>query len=274
MQTDSQAKKVYQVGRLHHFCGWVCFYQEISFNLIDMKAKFKEVLIICLLVFGLDLGLFAQTTYPGVEAVGAMKNVKWKGELQGIIRLDTIEQKKGLYGLGPQSYLTGELLISDGITYLSQVTSDSTMQVIETSAVDAPFFVYGNVLEWKVTTLPSSVTNIKSLEQYIDSQTKKYKRPFAFKLSGKIAEAQVHIQNLPPGTKVSSPKDAHTGQVQYLLQDEEVEIIGFFSTEHQGVFTHHDTYLHMHLITKDKQKMGHVDWFSLTGGMQLFLPIK
>ena len=38
----------------------------------------------------------------------------WKGELSGTINLDTISNKKGLYGLGPESYLTGELLINNG----------------------------------------------------------------------------------------------------------------------------------------------------------------
>ncbi|MEO1050152.1 MAG: acetolactate decarboxylase [Bacteroidota bacterium] len=218
--------------------------------------------------------IMAQSTYPDVVAVGAMKHVKWKGELQGVVRLDTLEEKTGLYGLGPQSYLIGELLIYDGITYLSQVTSDSTMKVVQTSEVEAPFFVYGNVREWKTIALPSSVKDIKSLEQYIDSQTKEYKRPFVFKLSGTIPSAQIHIQNLPLGTKVSSPKDAHKGQIQYLLEGEDVEIVGFFSTKHQGIFTHHDTYLHMHLITKDKQQMGHVDWLNLSGEMQLLLPVK
>jgi acetolactate decarboxylase len=33
--------------------------------------------------------------------VGAMKNVKWKGELLGKIEIDTIEEKSSLYGLGP-----------------------------------------------------------------------------------------------------------------------------------------------------------------------------
>ena len=215
----------------------------------------------------------AQTDHTNVVAIGAMKNVKWKGQLQGIILLDTIQNKKGLYGLGPQSYLTGELLINDGVVYLSQVKSDSTMLVTRTSKVEAPFFVYGNVTKWRTSTLPSSITNIKTLEQYIDAQTQTFGRPFVFKLKGKISEAQIHIQNLPPGTKVSSPREAHIGQVQYIIQDEEVEIIGFFSKEHQGVFTHHDTYLHMHLITRDQQMMGHLDWLKISDKMKLFLPV-
>jgi len=123
--------------------------------------------------------------------------------------------------------------------------------------------------------LPEEVTNIPSLERFIDSQTKKAKRPFVFKLLGEISSADIHIQNLPPGTNVSNPTEAHQGQVNYELEDESVEIIGFFSTMHQGIFTHHDSFLHMHLISKDRQKMGHLDALEIEKGkVKLFLPLE
>ena len=87
-------------------------------------------------------------TNSDINIVGAMKNVMWKGELSGSINLDTISNKKGLYGLGPKSYLTGELLINDGQSYVSRVTSDSTMAVQKTFSVSAPFFVYTNATKW------------------------------------------------------------------------------------------------------------------------------
>ena len=96
-------------------------------------------------------------------------------------------------------------------------------------------------------------------------------QPFAFKLDGQIENAQIHIQNLPKNTKVSSPKEAHQGQVNYMLTDEDVEIVGFYSQNHKGVFTHHDTFLHMHLITKDESKMGHLDMVRIKK-LTLYLP--
>jgi acetolactate decarboxylase len=41
--------------------------------------------------------------------------------------------------------------------------------------------------------------------------------------------------------------------------DKPAEVLGFFSTRHQTIFTHHDSFLHMHLITTDKKWMGHLD---------------
>lgn len=212
-------------------------------------------------------------TYSNLKIVGAMKNVMWKGELESSIDLDTISEKNGLYGLGPVSYLTGELLINDGESYVSKVTSDSTMTVEKRFNVSAPFFVYANVTEWNEIELPSNVKSIKDLEKFIDEKTVDYKRPFSFKLEGKVSKAIIHIQNLPKGTKVFSPDDAHQGQTNYELTNEESEIVGFFSTKHKGVFTHHDSFLHMHLITKDESKMGHLDELEIEK-MKLYLPKK
>jgi len=212
-------------------------------------------------------------TYLDINIVGAMKNVMWKGELGGSINIDTVSNKKGLYGIGPESYLTGELLINDGNSYVSKVTSDSTMSVEKTFDVSAPFFVYANVNEWNEIELASNIRNIKNIEKLVDEKTIHFKRPFTFKLTGKISKAIIHIQNLPEGTKVSSPKDAHQEQTNYELKDEEATIIGFFSTEHKGIFTHHDSNIHLHLITKDESKMGHLDEVEIEK-MKLYLPKK
>ncbi|WP_053992384.1 acetolactate decarboxylase [Mangrovimonas sp. TPBH4] len=214
---------------------------------------------------------FVSDTYPDIAIVRAMKNVMWDGALEGAILLDTISNKRGLYGLGPKSYLTGELLIFDGHSYVSKVTSDSTMAVEETYNVSAPFFVHTNIQEWETIELPASLKTISQLELFIDSNTKAFKRPFTFKLQGTVNNATIHIQNLPEGSKVSSPKEAHQGQVNYPLENETVDIVGFFSTEHQGIFTHHDSFMHMHLITKDRQKMGHLDAVEIDK-MTLYLP--
>jgi len=209
--------------------------------------------------------------YNDLHIVGAMKNVMWKGELGSSINIDSISDKQGLYGIGPESYLTGELLINNGKSYVSRVTSDSTMLVEQKFDVLAPFFVYANVNKWEEIELPQSIRTIKDVEKYVDEKTIKIKRPFAFKLIGSISEALIHIQNLPEGTKVSSPDEAHQGQTNYFLKNEDVEVIGFFSTEHKGVFTHHDSYIHLHLITKDEQKMGHLDELEINA-MKLYLP--
>jgi acetolactate decarboxylase len=216
----------------------------------------------------------AQQTTNDVKIVGEMRNVMWKGQLYGNISLDTIANKTNLYGLGPVENLAGEILIINGKSYKSTVTSDTTMKVEETYNIKAPFFGYANIANWTEPILPDSILTITQLEQYIDLITTKAPRPFLFKLSGIVEQASIHIVNLPKGSKVSSPDEAHKGQKSYELKNQQSEMIGFFSTEHQGIFTHHDTYLHIHLITSDRKKMGHLDEVLFKKGtIKLYLPL-
>lgn len=221
-----------------------------------MKIKFFSLLITIVL---LNNQIFSQ-----LQIVGAMKNVMWKGQLQGVIDLDTIKNQNYLYGMGPIEELIGEILILDGHFYQSKVVSDSSMIVMESSKVKAPFFAYQNIENWREIVLPDSIVDLKTLENYLIASKESFliaglSQPFFFKISAKIDEANIHIVNHPKGQKVKSPADAHKGQKNYILKSEEIEILGFFSTEHQTIFTHHDTFLHLHLITEDKTKMGHLE---------------
>ena len=123
--------------------------------------------------------------------------------------------------------------------------------------------------------MPDSIGTIQQLEQYLDQLRKSSPRPFMFKLGGIVEEATIHIVNLPKGSKVSSPAEVHEGMTHYHLTNEQSDIIGFFSTEHKTIFTHHDTYLHMHLISTDRQKMGNLDDLLFKKGtMTLYLPVE
>jgi acetolactate decarboxylase len=208
-----------------------------------------------------------------VKIAGAMMNVMHKGELYGTISLDTISEKTHLYGIGPVEYLTGEIMIMDGRSYKSTVISPSAQNVEETFNLKAPFFVYANVNSWHEVSLPKNVSNIKQLETFLNRTTRNHRRPFAFKLNGAVTKAVIHVVNLPEGSKVNSPEDAHKNEQRYVLHNREVDLVGFFSTEHQGVFTHHDTFVHIHLLTSDKKMMGHLDEVQFAKGkIKLYLP--
>ena len=131
--------------------------------------NFKTTLLGLTILTLTNCTIKAQQTTNEVKIVGQMKNVMWKGQLFGTINLDTITNKTNLYGLGPVEYLAGEILIIDGKSYKSTVTSDSTMKVEETYDIKAPFFGYANILEWTEQTLPDSIQTIQQLETYLDN---------------------------------------------------------------------------------------------------------
>lgn len=234
-----------------------------------MKVKFSLIPLIILCFNALGEG---QCLTGKVQITGEMRNVMWKGQLEGNIHLDTIANKSNVVGLGPLEYLGGEIIIMDGKSYKSMVRSDSSMEVVETFNVKAPFFAHAEISNWSEELLDVDIQTIQQLESFLDNKMSESSQPFMFKLAGFVKEATIHVVNLPAGAKVSSPNDAHKGLVKYQMENKEAEIVGFFSKEHKGIFTHHDTYSHLHLITKDKQMMGHLDELSIEKGkMWLFL---
>jgi len=194
-----------------------------------------------------------------VKIAGTMMKVMRQGDLAGTINLDTISNKEHLYGVGPVEYLKGELMIIDGRSYQSTVADGASIHVEETFKAKAPFFVYANIDNWKEILLPDSVCTIPQLESFLDQSTKNHSRPFAFRLTAKIEKGELHIVNLPAGTAVHSQEDAHQNQLVYKLKNQTADLVGFFSTTHQGIFTHHDSFVHIHLITTDRKKMGHLE---------------
>ena len=234
-----------------------------------MKAKFLLIPLIILCLNALGEG---QCFTGKVHITGEMRNVMWKGQLEGNIHLDTIANKSNVVGLGPLEYLGGEIIVIDGKSYKSIVISDSRMEIVETFNIKAPFFAHANILNWSEELIDVDIQTIQQLESFLDNKMSGSSQPLMFKLAGFVKEATIHIVNLPAGAKVSSPNDAHKGLVKYQMENQEAEIVGFFSKEHKGIFTHHDSYLHMHLMTKDKQMMGHLDELSIEKAkMRLFL---
>lgn len=205
-----------------------------------------------------------------VMVEGAMRDVMWEGELAGKVSVDTLHPRATLYGLGPAEHLQGEVMVLAGKAYRSQVQPDSSMVVEIRDDVHPPFFVYAHTATWDTLSLPDTVIDLPTLEQYLTDAVDKGK-PFVFRLLGTIDTAHIHVQNLTPGAVVSSPKEAHAGQVDYTLVERVGELLGFYSTQHQGVYTHHDTYLHLHFMTKDQTAMGHLDVGQWSAGQMRLL---
>ena len=187
-----------------------------------------------------------------------MRNTMFNGQLAALAVMDSVAVP-GIYGIGPLTYLRGELLLLDGHCYVAKATSDSTMEVVERSDVGAPFFVLQRVQSWHAGALPDSVRDLRSLDAFLTAAYGALQVPFAFRITGVFRSMQLHLLDVPPGAAVNCPADAHAHNKHFVLHGRYAEAMGFFSTKHHAVFTHHDTNIHVHAITTDRQLMGHVD---------------
>lgn len=205
-----------------------------------------------------------------IKISGAMKNVMRNGELQGTIFLDTILPKKHLYAIGPLENLKGEITVLNGISYVSKVREDGAIEMNQTFDVKAPFLVYAHNATWDSVKVPDYIEGMHELEKWIDEYSEQFQRPFVFLLKGKFEEVFFHIQNLPDGTVVRSPQDAHQGQGKYRRFNTEGTFVGFFSKNHHTIFTHHDSDMHVHYLSNDELEMGHVDDLKLNNKYEVY----
>lgn len=200
-----------------------------------------------------------------VIPTGAMRNTMFNGQLAGLIQLDSIA-KPGTYGIGPMAYLRGEVLLLDGIVFVSEMEKELGMQVVQRTEVRAPFFVHQHVTEWTPVELPDTVVDLPTLDAFLTARFAPIGEPFAFRISGEVASVDVHIVDVPKGTAVNGPDDAHRHNKHYHAEGRSMDLIGFFSTKHKAIFTHHDTNIHVHAITAERDWMGHVEQMRLEPG--------
>jgi len=203
-----------------------------------------------------------------VKVAGEMRSVMQRGDLSATINLDTVEDRQHLYGIGPLDSLTGEITILDGVAYYSIIVNDK-QALGQSFTIKAPFFVYANVPTWDEIQIPDSVTTEIHLDEFITAVSEQRQEPFVFTITATIDTADIHIVSLPTGTVINSPADTHIGQKNLTLINSSVDLVGFFSRNHKGVFTHHDSNIHLHLITADRTSMGHVDRLRLRGSTVL-----
>jgi acetolactate decarboxylase len=198
-----------------------------------------------------------------IKVVGKMSEVMWQGELDGKISTDSINSPTS-YGLGPSAYLKGELLVVEGKTFESKVIDSLSHEVSDVAASQAPFFVYTTSSELVPVPLASGAIDFKSLEHQIDSMYSTYDYPLLVRIDGLFSQLTVHSVNLPEGTTVSSPDQAHQGLVSFHYKDIKGTLIGFFSRHHKSIFTHHDTFFHAHFISEDRRVLGHVEQLQMS----------
>ena len=199
--------------------------------------------------------------------VGALKQVMHQGQLAGQAQLDTLSGEHR-YGLGPVAFLRGEILLWNDTAYVSRVTGEQELNAVTAEpTVSAPFLVYASVPAWtQPRSINTAITSLSQLQAQVERQARAAGRsleePFPFILQGTAQRVVYHVMNRPEGRTGHDPALHQQAKQFYTLQDEAVQILGFYSRHHQGVFTHRDAYIHAHVINLARTHMGHLDELS------------
>jgi acetolactate decarboxylase len=208
---------------------------------------------------------------------GALKNIMKKGDLSARIQLASMDTIRNLYAIGAKEDLNGEIQIFHSAPMNSRIVDNQV--VIDSSLTGAAtLLVYASVEKWKEIPVPAEVESYDEVEKFIKSTAKKNDinlgHPFPFMLTGKASSIDWHIIKWKEGDMEHSHEKHINSGLNGTLKNIDVEMIGFYSDAHHGIFTHHTTDMHIHFKTKSSGIAGHVDELFLGSGMKLLLPDK
>lgn len=229
--------------------------------------KFISLISLLLVVNG-------STTHISVNVAGEMRRIMQLGDLSPVISIDTILKTPNLYGIGAAGGLHGEIMILNGRSYISAIEKDRVVTT-ETSKIEASLLVYSPVKEWRTFMVSDSILNMQALQVSIEKIANEngFEQPFPFLLKVKKGKTDYHIiewKDGVPHTMSNHKQYAKSGT----LENEELQILGFYSRDHKGIFTHHDSNIHAHFINVSQSLVGHVDDLFWAKGYELRLPIR
>lgn len=177
------------------------------------------------------------------------------------IKIDTISNRKHLFGMGPLGKMQGEITIFDGIPYQASVLNDGTGKVTKGWEIEAPFFVYSQVKQWKEIKIVATFNSQNDIQNTIEQHARHYgidlNQAFPFRINGTFEKITTHI--VMPRDENIKGYVVGKKQANYDLENQTGELLGFYSQKHQGIFTHKDSFVHVHFLSKDAQVMGHLD---------------
>jgi len=205
---------------------------------------------------------------------GELKNMMLKGDLSGTIDIAAIAKLPNMYAVGALEGLQGEATVIDSIATLVSVR-DGKQNISQAPKGKATVLVYAQVKQWKTNSIPKKTESLADLEAFVVEAARKERinvdRPFPFLVKGTAAEVKYHVLRHPGDVK--DPRELHDkAQIPFSLKAKAVEMVGFYSDKHLGIFTCQSN-LHVHLRSVDESESGHVDEVRLGDDMQLWLPV-
>ena len=223
-------------------------------------------------MLGISFGVMHAQTYK-VFVAGEMRAIMQRGELSPVIKLDTI-QGKNIFGLGPAAWLKGEIILLDGVTYVSLLDNEKIVTT-KPSEAEASMFVYTSITDWQTVSMTQPSNIMEDLERAVEKIAQQkgldLNQPLPFKVTTSTEALSYHVIDWKAGTPHTSATHkqfAKTGT----MNNEPITILGFYSSRHQGIITPHTSKIHAHVLGGNEQVVGHVDDIKLDKGYLLSFP--
>ena len=215
---------------------------------------------------------------PEVSIHGALRLIMHQGEWQRRVDLAPMANQAGLYGLGAIEGLDGEVTIWDGELWVSRPDGSGGFETTKNSSDDlgATLLVTSTVDGWSDIPIEGSLSWTE-IDAFVEAQASAAgldtSHPFPFLLEVSPGRLDWHVID---GSRIPSDSHGHEAHVSTAVRGElsnrPVEILGFFSKNHRGVFTHHISDTHLHVVDRAEEVTGHVDHLDIANVGLLRIP--
>ena len=218
------------------------------------------------------MGFESVAAGPGVRFIGAQRAVLG-GDLGGHADLETLSGVPHLYGLGPLEGLRGEVSIFDGVISIARVEGDAVLTA-PSWRERACFLVWAQVEAWHGRPLRAA-TDLDRIEAEVVGLAREAGldpgRPLPFRALGTASSVTFHVLDKRDGLP-HNPERHEQAKVRRVLEGVPVELVGFYSRQHRGVFTPRESNVHVHLRTGDGRASGHLEAIRLDPGARIGVP--
>ena len=208
-----------------------------------------------------------------VRWVGAQRDVLG-GDVEGKIDLRSLTQRPHLYALGPRAGVSGEITVFDGEPWVARVV-DRQIHVTADADHAACFLVYDHVDLWRDHVEDKPIDDEHALQAAVlraagaaglDADV-----PLIFLLRSEAAAVTFHVLDKRDGLP-HTPERHERAKVRFEIERQPVEVLGFYSGRHRGIFTPKESDLHMHFRTLDGRASGHVERIAVEPGAVIAVP--
>ncbi len=208
-----------------------------------------------------------------VRWVGAQRDVLG-GDVDGKIDLPALLAVPHLYALGPRAGVSGEITVLDGEPWIARVV-DRRVYVTTDPDDRACFLVYDHVNAWRETVETKPIDDEEQLTGVVrraaGDADLAADQPLIFLLRSPAATVTFHVLDKRDGLP-HNPERHERAKVRFELEREPVEVLGFYSRGHRGIFTPRDSDLHLHFRTLDGRASGHVERIAVEPGAVIAVP--
>jgi acetolactate decarboxylase len=214
-----------------------------------------------------------------VETFGSLREIIREGRLEARAPIAAALARPHAYGLGARARLDGEFLILDGTVHESRPDGRGRVRTVafDASRDSAALMVAAHVAAWRDIGVATAIS-MTALEDTLAARARAFglpaSGPVPFLILGPVTGLRWHVADgrlLAPGP---SSHEAHAKAAVRGARDAiSVTVVGFYSDHHQGVFTHHDSRIHMHVLLADGGGAAHVDSLRVAAGAVLRLPL-